>query len=378
MKSYNDLGIESICFVSPRLYLYLGDNEPAGGAQRQQSMISDELANRGYCISALVADYGQKTREEYNGVELIKGVPEEISGISSIVRALYDLAGAMTSVDPDAYLVRGAPRLAMATFLISKFLRKRFVFRVANDSDVDPSYLQDRYSVLFLFLYKFVVKSSDTVIAQTEHQSSLLEKHFAVDASIVPNGYDLPAGSDTYSSERREHILWVGSSDPEKKNPDLFVELAKFLPDLDFTMISQPIAGKEEAHNELRQKASAVENVSFEGNVAPDKVHEYYKTATLLVNTSEYEGFPNTFLEAWRYETPVVSLYFDLDGLLEEKCGGILAGDTENLVTAVNELSSDTSLRVELGSAGRKYMKNNFSLTKVVDLYEEAFSKALE
>jgi glycosyltransferase involved in cell wall biosynthesis len=227
-------------------------------------------------------------------------------------------------------------------------------------------------------MYQMAVGSADAIMVQTERQCSLLMKHFGVGALLIPNGYDLPARSEIYAPRDRSHILWVGSSDPEKKNPEMFVELARRLPDLNFTMISQPIAGKEEFHSELRQKATSVTNVDFLGPVAPNEIHDYYQTAILLVNTSDYEGFPNTFLEAWRYETPVVSLYFDLDGLLKKECGGIRAGRMENLVMVVCELTSDISRRAELGASGRKYMKENFSLTRVVDLYEEAFSKALK
>lgn len=369
----------SICFISPRLFLYLspGSGKPAGGAQRQQSMISSALAYRGYDVSAIVADYGQPARVIYSGVELIKGVPEAVSGIPSVLRALYGLARAMVKSSADAFLVRGAPRLATAACLIAKALGKQFIFRVANDSDVDPSYLRSRYPRPFVNLYGLVVRYADAVIAQTERQQQLLIEHFNTEVSLVPNGYDLPSERMVLSHKKRNHVLWVGSSDPEKKNPHLFLQLAERLPDLTFTMISKPIAGKEDFHYELQQEAAAVFNLRFVGPVAPNEIHDYYKTAMTLVNTSDYEGFPNTFLEAWRYETPIASLYFDLDGLLESECGGVKAGSMKKLVVAVDRLSADSQYRAALGKEGREYMKEHFSLDTVVDLYEKAFERAL-
>ena len=361
------------------LFLYLSpdSDKPSGGAQRQQSMISSELAARGYDVSAIVADYGQPDRAIYSDVELIKGVPETVSGIPSVLSALYSLARAMLKSSADVFLVRGAPRLASAACLITKALGKQFIFRLANDSDVDPSYLRTRYSPLFIRFYRAVVRRADAVIAQTERQQQLLREHFNTEVSLVPNGYDLPPERMVRSHEKRNHVLWVGSSDPEKKNPYLFLQLAKGLPDLAFTMISQPIAGKEDFHYELQQEAAAVPNLCFVGPVAPNEIHDYYKTAVALVNTSNYEGFPNTFLEAWRYETPIASLYFDLDGLLKSECGGVKAGSMEKLVAAVDRLSSDFQYRGEFGKEGREYMKKHFSLHTVVDLYEEAFERAL-
>ena len=368
-----------VCFVSPRLYLYFTPEliQPAGGAQRQQSMISSELVARGYDVYAIVDNFGLPNRVMYSGVELIKGVPEVVSGTPSVLRALYGLARAMLKSSADAFLVRGAPRLATAVCLIAKVLGKQFIFRVANDSDVDPLYLRYRYPKPFVHLYGLVVRYADSVIAQTERQQQLLRDHFTIEVSLVPNGYDLPPQGMVLSQKKRNHVLWVGSSDPDKKNPHLFLQLAERLSDLTFTMISQPIAGKEDFHHELQQEAKIVSNLRFVGPVAPNEIHDYYKTAMTLVNTSNYEGFPNTFLEAWRYETPIASLYFDLDGLLKSECGGVKAGSMEKLVATVDRLSSDSQYREELGKEGREYMKDHFSLDTVVDLYEKAFERAL-
>ncbi|PSQ97766.1 MAG: hypothetical protein BRD55_01095 [Bacteroidetes bacterium SW_9_63_38] len=364
-----------ICVVSPKVTAYLIKNSTAsaGGAQRQQSMVYSEMSDRGYDISAIVDNYNGKDTNVVDGIKLVEGVSGSISGIPSIIKSLYGLFSAMVNLSSDVYVVRGAPRLAAATFLICKTLRARFVFRVANDSDVDFSYLKNRYPAFFLPFYSLAVSGADAVITQTECQSFLLMENFGVEAFQIPNGYDLPDAGELHPPEDRGHVLWVGSSDPKKKNPNLFIELAKRLPDINFTMISQPIEGKENVHDKLRQKAYMVENLEFKGEVDPDKVHGYYRTAKLLVNTSEYEGFPNTFLEAWRYETPVVSLYFDLDGLLENEIGGMRAGSMENLTSIVEKLALNEFCRTNLGKEGRSYMKENYSLPEVVDLYEEVF-----
>lgn len=369
-----------ISFVSPRLYRYISSDsqKPAGGAQRQQSMISTQLASRDYDVSAIVADYGHSSRDRHGGVKLIKGVPETLSGISSVFEAVYGLARSMYTVDADVYLVRGSPRLATTTSLISKVLQKRFIFRIANDTDVDLSYLKARYNWLFNYLYCVSISHADIVIAQTRKQRQLLRNNFGVEAKVVPNGYDLPPSSELLPHRERSYVLWVGSSDPDKKNPYLFLRLAKRVPEVSFKMISQPIPGNEDLHEEIKKETSSISNLDFIGTVAPNDVHSYYREAMLLVNTSNYEGFPNTFLEAWRYETPIVSLYFDLDGLLGKKLCGIRAGTMEALIKVVRKTIGDPSTRSKLGKNGRTYMEKNFSLDMVVDLYEEALSCAIK
>jgi glycosyltransferase involved in cell wall biosynthesis len=227
-------------------------------------------------------------------------------------------------------------------------------------------------------LYRTALSSADAVIAQTEQQQYLLKKHFGVEAPLVPNGYDLPDKNQIVTHRSRHHVLWVGSSDPEKKNPLFFVRLAERLPNLQFTMISQPISNKEDFHEHLRAKAASVKSLDFKGPVDPEEIHDYYRQASLFVNTSSYEGFPNTFLEAWRYETPVVSMHFDLDGLLEDGIGGVKAGGMERLVKEVKSLALNTSRRASLGESGRKYLGKNFSLSKVVSMYDNVFNNVLK
>ncbi|WP_263790772.1 glycosyltransferase family 4 protein [Salinibacter sp.] len=366
-----------ICIVSPQLYWYFDPQSgwPSGGAERQQSMISRRLVARGHDVSAIVADYGQDDAVVHDGITFVKEVPDVAEGPIAKINATYNLGKAMASRGADIYVVYGAPLLSTATYLLSK-MGGKFIFHLMNDTDVDLSYLRSRYTSLFLPLYRTMLRSS-YVLSQTEHQKRMLKKGFEVQSKLVPTGYHLPDPSEVLPAERRNHVLWVGSSAPDRKNPRRFLQLAGELPDLDFTMISQPIPGKESFHQALEEEAREVTNLDFLGPVAPNEVHEHYRTALMLVNTSSNEGFPNTFLEAWRYETPIASLHFDLDGLLSDENGGIRAGTMENLVSSVRRLATDGARRAALGADGRSYMKNNYSLSRVVDLYEEAFQDVL-
>jgi len=370
-----------ICFVSARAYHYLDpdSDQPAGGAQRQQYLIASELRDRGYDVGFVVGDFGQPDEQRLEGIRVLTGCPRSLDGPDAVPAAAWKLYRALKRADASVYYVRGAPRLTTATALCCRILDRRLLFCVANDADVDPNRLADRYQGFVRWGYHRALQMADTVVAQSRAQAIALRDSFGRESDVIPNGYDLPPESAVIPLADREFVLWVGSSDPEQKRPRAFLSLARALPDMEFVMISQPIPGVE-YHDQLRRAASEVANLDFLGAVPPDEVHQYFRRASLLVNTSNNEGFPNTFLEAWRYETPVVSLSFDLDGLLSasEPDLGRLAGDEQSLVRAVERLVSDPQTRGEIGRASRAYVRDNYSLESVVDEYEEILAALVD
>jgi glycosyltransferase involved in cell wall biosynthesis len=369
-----------VCIISPRLYKYLDQQnaEAAGGAQRQQHLVSKRLIDRGQQVSAIIGDYGQPRIIESEGITGIKGIPERIESSIQLPKHVFNLYQAMRDSGADVFFVRGGPRMAVATYILSNVLGKRFVFCLADDKELDLDYIRANYPPLVATLYKTAITKADSVMAQTRRQRDTLKERFDIDALHVPNGYDIPPEDELLPHTNRDAVLWVGSSDPEQKNPELYLELAEQLPDLDFQMISLPIPGEENYHEELKELARSIPNLEFIGPVQPQNVHEYYRRAKILVNTSDYEGFPNTFLEAWRYETPVVSLFFDLDGVLKQGDVGEYAGSMDNLVQYICRLGSDSDLRAEFGQAGRKYTRENYSLEEVVDRYESVFESVVD
>ena len=364
-----------VCLVSPWLYLYFTpqSDDIAGGAQRQQYLISQELVARGHNVSAIVGDFGQNQVEHRDGVELIKGAPRDVNGPISTIKHVYSLWKSMKYAGADIYLVRGTPRLTIVTHLLTRTLGARFVFRLANDSDVDHGYLRSRYPNPVVKLYNTTIDRADCVVTQTTSQQSKLKSR-GIEAMQVPNGYDMPPDSDIVDHQRRTDIVWVGSSDPDQKCPGRFIGLAKRLPNLKFTMISKPLSDQKSAHEQLRTTARSVDNLDFLGAVSPDDVHKYYQRAAMLINTSDYEGFPNTYLEAWRYATPVISLTFDVDKLLSRGIGGVRVGSMDSLVETVDRLYRTPAVRSRLGSSGRSQLEHKYSLERVTDEYENIFT----
>jgi glycosyltransferase involved in cell wall biosynthesis len=360
----------NICFVSAGVYHYLADGDtPSGGAQRQQHLLGQALRDRGRAVAYIVGDYGQPAEQVLDGMLAVRGCPEQLSTPLHAPAVAARFWRAMRRADADVYYVRGAPRLAVLTGIGCRALGRPLVFCVANDADVQPDRLRERYGLTVRRAYRWLLDTADAVVAQTERQQTLLRDK-GIESTRIPNGYDIPSEDSVLPADQREFVLWVGRSHRTQKRPGAFLDLARRQSDRQFVMISKPVPGQD-CHEELANEASDIDNVDFLGPVAPDAVHGYCRRASMLVNTSRSEGFPNTFLEAWRQATPVVSLSFDLDGLLADGVGGVYAGGPDRLATEVEALAADSGRRESLGWRGRRLVSERFSIGAATDRYEQ-------
>ena len=77
----------------------------------------------------------------------------------------------------------------------------------------------------------------------------------------------------------------------------------------------------------VKKRALTIPNLEFIERVPYHQIQEYYDTAQIFVNTSTYEGFPNSFIQAGLAGTALLSLRVDPDGMIGLFHSGILAGD---------------------------------------------------
>ena len=108
-----------------------------------------------------------------------------------------------------------------------------------------------------------------------------------------------------------------------------------------------------------------------------DKMAGFYRRAACLCCTSDFEGFPNTFLEAWSNRLPVVSM-FDPDGLIAENSLGAAANDLPGLIVALRSLLGSPELWKQASSNVRRYYLENHTVEAAMPRFEAVFLDALK
>jgi glycosyltransferase involved in cell wall biosynthesis len=361
----------SICFIAPQTYsIFVGDPtiRVVGGAQVQQSLLARAFVKRGHRVSMISLNYGQEDGIVVDGVTIIRAhAPTEgVPGFRFFHPRLTSVWNAMRRADADIYYQRSSGALTAFMVAFAKRHKRLSVYAGASDRDFFATsqlpIVRDR------LLFQWGLRNADLVIAQTEVQQQACTRNFGRESSIVRSCYD-HAGQP---GDHRGPILWVGNILPVKR-AELFVELARLLPNHRFKMIG----GSDDALiAPLRARAEGLTNLEFAGFVPFVEVESHFDGASLLINTSSNEGFPNTFLQAWSRGIPTVST-FDPHTYLDGARVGEVCGSVDDMARMVCGIRSNPMTWAAKGEACRKYFLENYSVSQAIDSYEKCFTAAL-
>jgi glycosyltransferase involved in cell wall biosynthesis len=359
-----------ICFVLLTTYGYFNPDAATaqGGGSRQYYMLSRALADE-YDVHFIVGDYGQPETETREGVTLHRAYGfQDGGGLLHKPAQFYALYRAMRRADADIYVYRGYPWKAAFVYALTRILGRDWVYNI-NSDDHFRSYRELPPPVRWLFEHG--IASASEVLVQTPEQADQTRATFGRDPAVIPNGY-YPA-EDTLPHDEREFFLWVGRLDREQKQPCRYLDLAARVPEASFLMIGTGMDRITEAEYQraLRHRIDELDNLTFLGPVNPEDVHDYYRRAIALINTSRYEGYPSTFPEAWRQDTPVVTLSLPLSKYVDDVIVDT-TGDIDGLVEVVEDLATDPAYRARLSKPTYEHFRENLQFDRIVEEYKSA------
>jgi glycosyltransferase involved in cell wall biosynthesis len=366
-----------VCFVAMNIFPVLSgatDVELAGGAEVQQAILAKMLHGDGFQVSVLTADHGQPEVVDCQGVKVYRVRSPGNRGLRGL-RFLYphmsDVVAGLRRIDADIIYFRVAGFRAAAAAWYARRYGKRFVYACASDLELlpDANWLPSlRESLPF----RWALRSADAVLLQNARQEQLLAARHRGDGVIVPNCYAEPEAKPGVPDG---HVLWVGTVKPIK-SPERFVELAREHPAKRFVLVGGPNTqsrGGQDYFRQVQLMAEAVPNLLLTGYVQYAEVGQYFDGASVFVNTSDVEGFPNTFLQAWIRGIP--SLSFVRPELRPGETGTILCKDMPDLVSHVAALTSDAGVWQEASRACSAHFTDNHSVDIVLQHYRTLFER---
>jgi len=345
-----------VCIISHFGYpLYNEDSslQFGGGSEVQLYLLSKEfIKNINVEVNVITGDYGGNNdhTEKLDKIKLYKILPLK-RNFFNYFKFLFNLSFYLIKINPDIVIQRSVSVTTGLTAAYCLLFRKKFIYSIANKTDVDSS----KKGLIFK-IFRFGLKHADYVIAQNNEQMDLLKKiklNNPSQALVLKSGY--PIRKSEIEITNKSDILWVGRA-VNWKRPELFLKLALIFKNHNFKMICTKYVDQQYWEN-LKNLTESIPNLKFFEFVKFSEIKDYFKKAKVYINTSLYEGFPNTFLQAFRYKTPAISLNVNPDNIFEEYNLGYYCNDNfELLKEKLSELIQNSALQEMIGRNAYSYV----------------------
>src|SRR5712671_6809619 len=217
---------------------------------------------------------------------------------------------------------------------------------------------------------RYGLRRADAILVQSASQAETLARNYGlagrVAGMLVEKAQPIAAPDID--------VLWV-SNIRKVKRPDRILHLAERMPESKFHMVGGSLTGEEALFRDVSDAAATKTNVVFHGRLSYWDANELYGRAKVLVNTSDVEGFPNSYLQAWVRGVPVVTL-IDPDSVIEREGLGVAATSTTEIFDAVNHLLCDAAAWKAASDRCRAFMARDYAEDKVLAAYIETFERA--
>lgn len=320
------------CFLSSYAHLALDPaaNRVSGGAELQVALLARELAKRGHEAVIIGGDIGQADGAVFDAVKTRNGRAFQTGGLSDAVRAVPRVLGILREEKPDYVLILGwtawlylLHRLRVAAY--------KLVFICGLDTEVNGEFRRE--NPIRGALFETGVRKSDVRLAMSDYQAEQFARqglsHGMYRNLILPRAFPRTA-------EKAIDLLWVARCQPIKR-PHLFLDLVERLPNAKCRMICP--REDEALWQSVAARAQAIAHLEFIERVPYREIQAHYDAAKIFVNTSSYEGWANSFIQAGLGAAALLSLDVNSDRLFERFAPGFFAGGSfESFVTGAKRL----------------------------------------
>jgi len=359
-----------VCVVSLRLPDFYGVTETAnfGGAEVQAAFVADALRAAGQDVVLVVADLPTGATLPHpaeNAFFTGDGLP----GLRFFHPRWNGIMAALKRADADVYHQHCA---GLITGLVSRFCRlhrRVFVYGAGSDGDFHPrdvaiDGMRDR------LFYRYGLHHVSGIVVQNQKQLAAAGP-LGKPLRLIPTGV---RPTDPGEDDVRDTVVWIGSLWTLKR-PDLLLELARRLPDRKFVMMGGDFPSEADYSARIRADAEKLPNVTITGRIPNHDVQAMLRRAAVLINTSDVEGFPNAYREAWSLRVPVVARH-DIDDIIASSGVGMIAESVDEMENALRALD-DQSVRRRMGDTARRYVLDHYSPQRLGPEYMEFFSSLL-
>lgn len=189
-------------------------------------------------------------------------------------------------------------------FIPAKILGVKIVQRISNDIFVDDRVNNIFQSKIKNSLFKKSTNYVDVFACQNSYQFERI-KSFYPNKKVLKL-YNPFSFFEIDQSSKRSYVAWVGIFQKQKNFKSLY-DIVKKTPKIKFKIAGKMLNPKDKKTKRFFDLLSNEKNVEFIGLLSRNEIFSFLSNAYCLLNTSLYEGFPNTYLESISVQTPIIT-----------------------------------------------------------------------
>ena len=357
--------MKKIVFLHPAYY-----EQAMGGAEYQISLLIDFIKKQNTEIEIYYIFEDQKSAvENKSNIQLLPIKKILLNKRFGNRWFLYrkDILTQLNKIKPDLIYTRFFSSWSGIASEYAKENNCIHIWALASDSDITRIHKKvSFFKLLDRIENKWVKKafaSASFILTQNNYQQDSLKSIYKRDGILIKQSNVIYPEESISKMDKILNVCWIGNLKPIKQ-PQLFVELAsrfKNIPSIQFKMIGR----SQIEYAEMIQNAiDKIPNFNYLGELSNDEVNEQLCEGHILINTSEYEGFSNTFVQAWMRKVVVVSLNSNPDEILTKQEIGFVSDNIDEIEKVIDGLNNNLIWRKELGEKAYKYAIENHSYVK--------------
>lgn len=281
----------------------------------------------------------------------------------------------LNEIKPDIIYTRMFSSWSGIASIYAKSNSIQHIYAIASDQDLRVFDKANSFLKLLDFFERKYVKQAfklaSVILTQNQYQQTNLQEKFEREGVLIQQAAELCEEELILKEESPYTVVWIANL-KKVKRPEYFIEVVRALKDekcIEFKMIGRGI----ELYSDLIKNAeNTIPNFEYLGELKNSEVNDILCKAHILVNTSDYEGFSNTFVQAWMRKVVVISMNSNPDNILTEQKIGFVCPTGKDMITKIKELVLHSEYLSSLGNKAFSYARENHStnknLQKIIDL----------
>ncbi len=355
----------------PASVCFFNTNKQWGGGEKWSLTVASELSLRGYKVIMIA----------YTGSELLRRSRQEgLNAVGLRMRTLSFIDPLQKLRIKRIYKANNVRTLFLNLSIDlktgGKIARKAGVRKIIYRRGLAIPIRGNRRNrhLLSKVVTDIIATSEDTRKGILQNMSGLLDPG---KIKLIYNGVDLPVMNEISDNGKMMVVGSAGRISSEKGFISL-IDLARLLEQRGVPYeISLAGDGAQLDHIKTEVSKSGLDS-KFRFHGFLKNMDDFYRSISLLVLTSEKEGFANVLLESMSYGKPVIA--FDIGSpseLISDGNNGFIVEENnlEAMADRILELYNNPGLLVKLGISARDRIRENFSLQSHLDRVEEVIVK---